>query len=285
MQRQAACQMWIETVLGKQFPPDKSFAENLKSGVYLCELINKIKPGSVPKVYDGPMPFKQLVNVSEFLRGCQALGMPKDDCFNAKDLTEEKNMDNVVGCLEGLGGLCQAHAIRGIPVFGKNKYAKQNKRVWTDEQLRKQKQEDGGTLLTSGSHGTMERQQASKGGITFGNEVAGHGTGEATMLSQGSTGVMERQQATKGGITFGNEYAGHGSGEATMLNQGSTGVMERAAVVKGGITFGNEHAGHGSGEATLINQGSTGVMERQQVTKRGITFGNEQSGPGDTSTV
>lgn len=159
---EAAARKWIETITERKFDTDKSFAENLKDGVTLCELINKIKPGSVTKIYKGPMAFKQIENISLFLRGCQNLGMPKDDCFAPRDLVDEKNMSHVLGCLEGLGGLCQANNIP-VPPFGKNKYAKQNKRVWTDEQLRQQKEQDRGTMLTTGSYGTMERMEVQKG--------------------------------------------------------------------------------------------------------------------------
>ena len=43
----------------------------------------------------------------------------------------------------------------------------------------------------------------SKGGITFGNEASGAGTGDSTLLNAGSAGTMERQEASKAGITFG----------------------------------------------------------------------------------
>lgn len=263
-----SAQKWIESIIQRSFDADQSFAGNLKSGVILCELINAIAPGSVKKIYKGAMVFKQIENISLFLRGCQDLGMPKDDCFQARDLVDELNMGNVLGCLEGLGGLCQAHDI-DVPPFGKNKYAKQNKRVWTEEQLRLQKEQDVGTMLTAGSHGTMERIEAQRGGITFGNEFAGAGSGEATMLSVGSKGTMERQQVAKGGITFGNDYAGSGSTEVTMVSSGSKGTMQRQDVSKGGITFGNQYAGHGTGEMTMLSSGSAQTMERAQISKGG----------------
>ena len=232
------CQRWIETVTNGDFDSSKSFAANLQDGTRLCELINAIQPGSVGKIYRGGLAFKQMENISLFLRGCQQLGMPKDDCFATKDLFEENNLGNVIGCLEGLGGLCQANNISGIPTYGKNKYATANKRVWTEEQLKAQKEQDTGTMLNQGSVGIMERTQVTRSGINFGNDVAGAGSNEATMVNTGSSGIMERISAKTSGITFGNDVAGAGSGEATMVNQGSTGTMERADIIRGGITFG-----------------------------------------------
>ena len=275
-------QQWIETVTGHAFDSDKSFGENLKSGVILAELINVIKPGSVSKIYKGPMAMRQWENISLFLRGCQNLGMPKDDCFDVKDLTEGKNLDKVLGTLEGLGGLCQSHGV-SVPLYGKIKYATANKRSWTPEQLKAQKEKDTGTMLSQGSSGIMERQAISKGGITFGNEYSGAGSNEATMVNSSSSGIMERQAVSKGGITFGNEYSGAGSTDATMVNGGSWGIMERQAVSKSGINFGNEYSGAGSSqESTLVNAGSSAFMARQDVSKGGITFGNNYSGAGST---
>ena len=137
-----------------------------------------------------------------FLRGCENLGMPRSDCFSAKDLYEGTNVKKVLACLDSLGGLCQAKGI-DVPTFGKNKYATANKREWTQAQLKAQAQSDTGTLLTQGSVGIMERAEVAKGGITFGNKAAGAGTAGGTLLNTGSAGVMERAAGHKSGITFG----------------------------------------------------------------------------------
>ena len=171
-----------------------------------------------------------------FLRGCENLGMPRSDCFSAKDLYEGTNVKKVLACLDSLGGLCQAKGI-DVPTFGKNKYATANKREWTQAQLKAQAQSDTGTLLTQGSVGIMERAEVAKGGITFGSG-SGAGTAGGTLLSSGSAGVMERVTGATGGNTFGNEAAGAGTAGGTLLNSGSAGVMERAAGHKSGITFG-----------------------------------------------
>lgn len=40
--------------------------------------------------------FKQMENVSKFLQGCRAIGVPSFDCFETLDLYEEKNMAGVL---------------------------------------------------------------------------------------------------------------------------------------------------------------------------------------------
>ncbi|EGB02647.1 hypothetical protein AURANDRAFT_7830, partial [Aureococcus anophagefferens] len=75
--------------------------------VLLCKLINVIQPGSVKKINKGSFAFKQIDNIGMFLRGCEALGMPRADCFSANDLYQGDNMKKVLACLDSLGGLCQ----------------------------------------------------------------------------------------------------------------------------------------------------------------------------------
>uniref|UniRef100_A0A671L8F4 Calponin n=1 Tax=Sinocyclocheilus anshuiensis TaxID=1608454 RepID=A0A671L8F4_9TELE len=47
-QMEEALRMWIHEVTGRTVPDN--FMEGLKDGVILCELINKLQPGSIPKV-------------------------------------------------------------------------------------------------------------------------------------------------------------------------------------------------------------------------------------------
>ena len=83
---EVATQAWIEAVTGKTFDGSLSFQQNLKSGVLLCELMNTIRPGGIKKINTGSFAFKQIDNIGMFLRGAQALGMPRADCFSANDL-------------------------------------------------------------------------------------------------------------------------------------------------------------------------------------------------------
>jgi transgelin len=79
---------WIEAVTGEKL--EGSFGTALKNGQILCKLINAIKPGSVKKIETSAMPFKQMENISNFLRACRALGVREYELFETVDLYEEK---------------------------------------------------------------------------------------------------------------------------------------------------------------------------------------------------
>lgn len=108
---EAAAIHWIECVTDVPFA-DTSFANNLKDGTVLCKLINSVKSGSVMKINESRMPFKQMENISSFLRACRAVGVAECDCFETADLYEEKDMGSVLRCLSAL-----SRAARKIALF------------------------------------------------------------------------------------------------------------------------------------------------------------------------
>lgn len=57
-------QEWIEAILGKKFPPNELFEDVLKDGQVLCELMNKISPGSVSKINSSGGQFKMMENIN-----------------------------------------------------------------------------------------------------------------------------------------------------------------------------------------------------------------------------
>ena len=60
---------WIEAVTHLEKPADESFEAWLRSGVVLCTLLNALKPNSIKKISTSTMPFKQMEQISLFLRG------------------------------------------------------------------------------------------------------------------------------------------------------------------------------------------------------------------------
>mmetsp|Transcript_17179 Transcript_17179/g.22331 ORF Transcript_17179/g.22331 Transcript_17179/m.22331 type:complete len:555 (+) Transcript_17179:74-1738(+) len=76
--------------------PEDCFGEQLCDGVLLCSLLNVIKPGTVRKVTKRTtIPFHMMANITSFVRGCQALGVKKRDCFDTLDLQTHRDLSKV----------------------------------------------------------------------------------------------------------------------------------------------------------------------------------------------
>ena len=69
---------WIHKVTGKQIQSNNGdYSEDLRDGVTLCDLINKLRPGTIKKVNrNAKMPFIKMENIGAFLEGCKACGVP-----------------------------------------------------------------------------------------------------------------------------------------------------------------------------------------------------------------
>uniref|UniRef100_A0A7S1L217 Calponin-homology (CH) domain-containing protein n=1 Tax=Alexandrium catenella TaxID=2925 RepID=A0A7S1L217_ALECA len=79
----------------------------LDSGEALCDLVNAVWPGRIIGILRGRdiKPYKRLANVTRFLQACSDLGIPDQNVFMPSDLTERKNLRNVVRCLFALGSI------------------------------------------------------------------------------------------------------------------------------------------------------------------------------------
>uniref|UniRef100_A0A673TSX5 Calponin-homology (CH) domain-containing protein n=1 Tax=Suricata suricatta TaxID=37032 RepID=A0A673TSX5_SURSU len=96
---------WIEEVTGMS--TGTNFQLGLKDGIILCELINKLQPGSVKKVNESSLNWPQLENIGNFIKAIQAYGMKPHDIFEANDLFENGNMTQVQTTLVALAGLAK----------------------------------------------------------------------------------------------------------------------------------------------------------------------------------
>ena len=211
------------------------------------------------------MPFKQMENISFFLRGIRKLGVHEHDVrgraegdrgagrvdaagrsrrdaaapsqvFDTNDLFKGNDIGKVVQCIHSLGAAVKK-SYDG-PKLGVT-LATANKREFTEAQL--QEARAATSKLTVGSSDKMERSEVLKTGVTFGNDSAGGGgtaTTDASKMTSGSAATMERSNVMKTGITFGNAQAGDGSAELNKLSLGSAGTMERQEIKDKGITMG-----------------------------------------------
>jgi hypothetical protein len=173
LERQA--EDWITAITTISRPHGSSFAQWLHDGTVLCALANNIRPGSVGKVNTSTMPFKQMENITAFLRVCRSsLGVLEHDLFETVDLYEEKDINSVVRCLHALGRSVQAlNPPYSGPALGP-RIANQNPRNFSEEQLARSRVEalDGAHFQTSGSHGVMNRSTIdTTRNVTFGHDA------------------------------------------------------------------------------------------------------------------
>ena len=137
---------WMAEVLGIAPPPEAADVEGhhallhawLRSGELLCELINKLQPGTISRVSSSAMPFKQMENISNYIEACAALGVPNQDCFRSVDLFEGKDLRAVVRNIHSLGRVAQRLEGFHGPTLGA-KLAEKNERSFTEQQLNEAK--------------------------------------------------------------------------------------------------------------------------------------------------
>mmetsp|Transcript_96353 Transcript_96353/g.176683 ORF Transcript_96353/g.176683 Transcript_96353/m.176683 type:complete len:763 (-) Transcript_96353:24-2312(-) len=97
---------WIEGVTFEK-KGDQTMHEWLRSGEVLCRLANAVKPGLVPKINTGSVPFKQMENIIFFKDAARRVGVSEFTMFRTLDLYEEKNMGAVISCLQAFAGAVQ----------------------------------------------------------------------------------------------------------------------------------------------------------------------------------
>jgi len=113
MKRVAQCCQWIKDVTGKQV---NDFHADLKNGVTLCKLMNKIQPKSC-KPKNSKMPFVQRENIVMYLEACKKYGMRETDLFVSQDLFEGDNLNMVLINLLALNTLASKKGFKG-PFIG-----------------------------------------------------------------------------------------------------------------------------------------------------------------------
>ncbi|KAL7643375.1 UNVERIFIED_CONTAM: hypothetical protein RMT77_006667 [Armadillidium vulgare] len=125
---------WISNVLGEKLPPGNP-DDVLKDGVILCNLMNKLSPGSVKKIQTSGGSFKLMENIQRFQQAVKAYGLPQEEIFQTADLFEKRNIPQVFLSLYALGRQTQKHPEWTGPTLGP-KMAEAQKKEWDEEQQR-----------------------------------------------------------------------------------------------------------------------------------------------------
>uniref|UniRef100_A0A669EZ23 Transgelin n=2 Tax=Oreochromis TaxID=8139 RepID=A0A669EZ23_ORENI len=110
--------------VGRPEPNKTGFQNWLKDGCVLCELINSLCGANKPikTIKSSGMAFKQMEQISMFLRAAESYGVTKTDIFQTVDLFEGKD-------LAGDGNY------KGDPSWF-HKKAQENRREFSEEQLK-----------------------------------------------------------------------------------------------------------------------------------------------------
>jgi len=127
-------QTWIEAVLGQKFPPGVTYEDVLQDGQVLCSVMNKLKPGAIPKINETGGQFKMMENITNFQKAIQAFGVAKIDLFQTVDLWEKKDIAKVTSTIFALGRATYNHPEWTGPNLGPKPSA-ENKREFSDEVL------------------------------------------------------------------------------------------------------------------------------------------------------
>ncbi|KAG9511274.1 Muscle-specific protein 20, partial [Fragariocoptes setiger] len=150
---------WIEALIGEKLPAG-NFEDILRDGQILCKLIQKLMPGSIPKINTSGGQFKFMENINNFQTACRKYGVPDVDVFQTVDLYEKRNIPAVTQCIMALGRTCYLHPEFKGPFLGP-KPAEENRREFTDEQLK------AGDTVINLQYGT--NKGANQSGQNFGN--------------------------------------------------------------------------------------------------------------------
>ncbi|KAM6990000.1 calponin-2 [Tautogolabrus adspersus] len=132
-QKEEELRVWIEEITGSSIGPD--FQKGLKSGVILCELINKLSPNSVKKINQSALNWHQLENLTNFTKGIKEYGLKPHDIFEANDLFENGNMTQVQTTLLALASMAKTRGCQSRVDIGV-KYADKSERMFDEEKMK-----------------------------------------------------------------------------------------------------------------------------------------------------
>ncbi|XP_035769932.1 calponin-3-like isoform X1 [Neolamprologus brichardi] len=132
-QKEEELRFWIEEVTGMSI--GENFQKGLKDGVILCELINKLQPGSVKKINLSQLNWHKLENLGNFIKAILAYGLKPNDIFEANDLFENGNMTQVQTTLLALASMAKTKGIDTKVDIGV-KYADKQARHFDDEKIK-----------------------------------------------------------------------------------------------------------------------------------------------------
>jgi hypothetical protein len=109
---------WVEKLTGMELDGgsgsgDVRFWKGLRNGVALCTLMNRIKPGTIPKVHSAGIALQEIENIKLFIAALRDYGVPSHETFSQSDLYERKFLTAVLVALNALSRTAQSLGFEG----------------------------------------------------------------------------------------------------------------------------------------------------------------------------
>ncbi|XP_056599361.1 calponin-3b [Triplophysa dalaica] len=133
LQKEEELRYWIEDVTGMSI--GENFQLGLKDGVILCELINKLQPGSIKKINRAKLNWHKLENLGNFIKAILDYGLKHNDIFEANDLFENGNLTQVQTTLLALASTAKTKGMDTKVDIGV-KYADKQSRHFDEEKMK-----------------------------------------------------------------------------------------------------------------------------------------------------
>uniref|UniRef100_A0A2K5E2P2 Calponin n=1 Tax=Aotus nancymaae TaxID=37293 RepID=A0A2K5E2P2_AOTNA len=132
-EKEAELRSWIKGLTCLSVGPD--FQKGLKDGIILCTLMDKLQPGSVPKMNRSMKNWHQLENLSNFIEATVSYGVNPVDVFEANGLFESGNTTQVQVSLLALARKAETKGLQGGVDIGL-KYPEKQERNFNDATMR-----------------------------------------------------------------------------------------------------------------------------------------------------
>jgi len=146
------CLKWVKAVTKEDFAIPSAVTSNdffdiLANGYLICKVVEAIEPNCwinikqkrfKPKKKGNAFVFRNQIEVSTKAMKHKQLGLRTGDVFTSQDLYNRENANTVISCLNHLNSAAQKHKVYSGPYMdGGFAVAEENKRVFTEEQIRK----------------------------------------------------------------------------------------------------------------------------------------------------
>jgi len=251
-------QAWIEAVLSVTVG---DFQEGLKDGNFLCLLVNKLRPGTIPKVSAYKAAFRCMQNIDLFLKFAAVYGVDAADIAKAEDLFYGNNLTKVALTILAVATLAQGQA--DVPPVSADLNAVREAANTSQKEGGKERQQDIGLgMLENNARKTQSmisstHRQGDR--MTQGSKEKSVAHGELGMLETNASSSQKMVSESKmqgDRMTQGSKEKSVASGELGMLDANASASQKMVSDAKRSQTDNiiktRDGAGVGGGELGML---------------------------------